>query len=496
MLSLGPVMYLGIDIGTSAVKAIVIDDDEALLASASAEVETSRPKPLWSEQQPEDWWTAVGAALSELRRAFGSRLTGVKAIGLSGQMHGNVVLDGAMNSIRPAIIWNDGRALVECVELAERIPAIGHICGVPPMPGFSAPKYRWLMKHEPENFAQIRHVMVPKDYVRFKMTGEFATDMSDASGMLLLDAGRRQWSQEVVEACGLSPTMLPKLLEGTEISGRLRVAIADAWGLAPGTPVVAGAGDAAAGAVGAGAIKEGDAFISLGTSGQYFIARENYVPSPESLIHTFCHCLPGRWFQMAAMLNGASPLGWAAKLLGESDISKLLLEAEAEKTAAPQLYFLPYLTGERTPHNDPHAKGCFIGLTPATTRGQTVRAVLEGTGFMLADCQDILGCTGTLPEEVAVVGGGSKSALWMQIIADTLGRPVLQVEAGESGPALGAARLARIGTSGEPIGAVCRKPRVTGRFAPDPQAAAAYARRLPIFREAYRALKPVFRMGA
>lgn len=489
-------MYLGIDIGTSAVKIIVVDEAENVRATATAGIETLRPQPLWSEQNPDDWWTAIGAVIAELRRAMGGRFGAIGAIGLSGQMHGNVVLDREMRPIRPAIIWNDGRSLAECDELRHLVPGIGTLCGVPPMPGFSAPKYLWLKKHEPENFALIRHVMLPKDFVRLKMTGELATDMCDASGTLLLDVSQRQWALTVVEACGLSPGMLPTLMEGTEISGALRADVAAQWGLKPGIPVVAGAGDAAAGAIGAGAVNEGDAFISLGTSGQYFIARETYAPSPERFIHTFGHSLPGRWFQMAAMLNGASPLGLAAQLLGEPDIAKLLAEAEAEQQRAPQLYFLPYLTGERTPHNDPYAKGAFIGLTPATTRGQATRAVLEGTGFMLADCQEILGRTGALPAEVGVVGGGSKSPLWMQIIADMLGRPVLQVEAGEAGPALGAARLARLGATGEAVNDVCRKPKVTRRFAPDPQAHGAYGARLKVFRETYLALKPVFRMGA
>ncbi len=496
MLSVVAVMYLGIDIGTSAVKVIVVDLSETVLATATAGLETQRPLPLWSEQNPEDWWTAIGMAIAELRSAMGRRFGEVCAIGLSGQMHGNVVLGRDKRPIRPAIIWNDGRSLAECEELSSLVPDIGHLCGVPPMPGFSAPKYLWLKKHEPENFALIAHVMLPKDFVRLMMTGEMATDMCDASGALLLDVGQRRWAHSVVEACGLSPAMLPVLLEGTEISGALRADVAAQWGLKPGTPVVAGAGDAAAGAVGAGAVNEGDAFISLGTSGQYFIARETYAPLPESLIHTFGHSLPGRWFQMAAMLNGASPLGIAAQWLGEPDIGRLLSEAEAEQQRSQQLYFLPYLTGERTPHNDPHAKGAFIGLTPATTRAQMTRAVLEGTGFMLADCQEILGRTGALPAEVSVTGGGSKSPLWMQIIADMLGRPVLQVEAGEAGPALGAARLARIGTTGEAVDEVCRKPKVKRRFVPDPHAHAAYSARLKVFREAYLALKPVFRINA
>ena len=267
-------MYLGIDIGTSAVKAIVVDESESVLATATASLETQRLQPLWSEQNPDDWWTAVAATVLELRAKLGDAFGAVRAIGLSGQMHGNVVLDAGQRPVRPAIIWNDGRSAAECDELTALVPEIGHICGVPPMPGFSAPKYRWLLKNEPQNFAKIRHVMLPKDYVRLQMTGEIATDICDASGALLLDVGKRQWSAPVIEACGLTPSMLPQLMEGTEVAGGLSAKIASSWGLKTGLPVVAGAGDAAAGAVGAGAVNEGDAFISLGTSGQYFIARE------------------------------------------------------------------------------------------------------------------------------------------------------------------------------------------------------------------------------
>lgn len=485
-------MFLGIDIGTSAVKSIVVDDNEDILATATAELTISRPQPLWSEQNPDDWWVAVEKTIVELRAALGARFVGIRGIGLSGQMHGNVLLDAGMRPIRPAMLWNDGRSAAECEELASLVPGIGQLCGVPPMPGFAAPKYRWLMKHEPQNVARIRHVMLPKDFVRLKMTGEVATDMCDASGALLLDVGKRAWSPAVVHACGLEMTALPKLMEGCEISGGLSASVAQAWGLVPGVPAVAGAGDAAAGAIGSGAVAEGDAFISLGTSGQYFITRESYAPAPENLIHTFCHGLPGRWFQMAALLNGASPLGWAAKLVGEADISLLLAEAEAETERAPQLYFLPYLTGERTPHNDPHAKAVFFGMTPTTSRAQLIRAVLEGVGFALADCQDIMASTGPLPAEIGVVGGGSRSALWMQILADMLGRPALQLEGGEAGPALGAARLARIGVGGEAITDVCKKPRVARRFEPQAESHAAYASRLPVFRDIYRALKPIF----
>jgi xylulokinase len=483
-------MFLGLDVGTSSVKAVVVDEAQRIVASASAPLAVSRPHELWSEQNPEDWWAAIDKAVHELRAAAGNGWSGIRAIGLSGQMHGAVLLDEACQPLRPAILHNDGRAHLEADELNRRLPAIGRIAGVPAMPGFVAPKLLWLQRHEPG--ARARHLLMPKDYVRLRMTGSLATDMCDASGALLLDSGRRCWSPDIAEACGIAPGLLPAALEGPAVSGQLSGAVAAGWGLSPGTIVAAGAGDAAAGAIGSGAVKPGDAFISIGTATQYFVARDHYRPAPEHLVHTFCHGLPERWFQMAALLNGAGALAWAAGLLGEPDIGKLMAETEAAFTGPSPILFLPYLSGERTPHNNPHARGVLFGLNPASSREQVIQAVLEGVALSLADAQGHVEATGALPSRIAVNGGGSRSRLWMTILASALDKTVLLAEGAEAGPAFGAARLARLAATGEDPAEVCGKPPIAAEIDPDPALAQAYAERLEKFRNLYKALIPLF----
>jgi xylulokinase len=486
-------MFLGIDIGTSSVKAVLVNEGQAILASATAPLAISRPHELWSEQNPEDWWNAIEQAVVELRGKAGTAWGGVKAIGLSGQMHGVVLLDEAGLPLRPAILHNDGRAFAEAEELNRALPAIGTIAGVPAMPGFAAPKLIWLRKHEPEVMAKARHLLLPKDYVRFRMTGSFATDMCDASGALLLDGARRAWSPEIAAACGIEMSLLPTALEGSAVSGQLKGAVAGAWGLAPGTIVAAGAGDAAAGAIASGVIGEGDAFISLGTATQYFVARESYRPAPQHLIHSFCHGLPGRWFQMAALLNGAGALAWAAGLMGRNDIGKLLEETEKAFAGSPSpVLFLPYLSGERTPHNNPHAKGVLFGLTAGTTPEQVTQAVLEGVALSLADAQGYLAETGALPNHIAVNGGGARSRFWMKILASALGKTVLLQDGSEAGPAFGAARLARLSATGEDPAGVCSKPSTAEEIAPDPKLSRAYAGSLTRFRALYQAVSPLY----
>ena len=485
-------MYLGIDLGTSSVKAVVVDGAQHIVAAAVAPIALSRPQALWSEQNPEDWWMAVEQAVAELRGTAGAAWSAISAIGLSGQMHGLVLLDEAGLPLRPAILHNDGRAFAEAEALNRQLPEIGAIAGVPAMPGFAAPKLLWLARHEPEVLARARHVLLPKDYVRFRLTGDFATDMCDASGALLLDTGQRQWSPEIIQACGIGMDMLPAALEGNAVSGTLSKELAARWGLAPGIPVAAGAGDAAAGAVASGAVNAGDAFISLGTATQYFVARAEYRPAPQHLIHSFCHGLPNRWFQMAALLNGAGALAWAAGLLGKSDIGALLAETERAFTGPSPVLFLPYLSGERTPHNNPHAKGVLFGLTPSTTPEQVTQAVLEGVALSLADVQGSLEETGALPDRIAVNGGGSRSRFWMRILASALNKTVLLQDGSESGPAFGAARLARLAATGEDPAAVCSKPRIAEEIAPDQALAEAYSQRLTRFRALYRAVVPLF----
>lgn len=485
-------MFLGIDIGTSSVKAVVVDGDQRLIASASAPLAVSRPHELWSEQHPDEWWTAVEAAIAELRAAAGSSWEAIEAIGLSGQMHGAVLTDADGRPLRPAILHNDGRSFAEAAELNRRLPNIGQIAGVPAMPGFAAPKLLWLARHEPDVLHGARHLLLPKDYVRFQMSGSYATDMCDASGALLLDCARRRWSPEIAAACGIDLSLLPPVLEGSAVAGTLRTALAAAWGLKAGTPLAAGTGDAAAGAIAAGAVNEGDAFISLGTAAQYFVARESYRPAPEHLVHSFCHGLPQRWFQMAALLNGAGALAWAAELLGRQDIGAMLASAEAAFTGPSPLIFLPYLSGERTPHNNAHAKGVLFGLTPSSGAEQVTQAVLEGVALALADCQSYVAATGALPDHIAVNGGGSRSPFWMRILASALGKTVLVQEDSGAGPAFGAARLARLAATGEDPSQVCTKPPIAAEIDPDPALAEAHQERLSRFRKLYQAVKPFY----
>lgn len=485
-------MFLGIDIGTSSVKAVVVDGDQRLIASASAPLAVSRPHELWSEQHPDEWWTAVEAAIAELRAAAGSSWEAIQAIGLSGQMHGAVLTDANDQPLRPAILHNDGRAFAEAADLNRRLPEIGQIAGVPAMPGFAASKLLWLARHEPDVLRKAHHLLLPKDYVRFRMSGSYATDMCDASGALLLDCARRQWSPEIAGACGIDLSLLPPVLEGSAVAGRLRAKVAAAWGLKPGTPLATGTGDAAAGAVAAGAVNEGDAFISLGTAAQYFVARESYHPAPEHLVHSFCHGLPRRWFQMAALLNGAGALAWAADLLGKRDIGAMLAASEAAFTGPSPLIFLPYLSGERTPHNNAHARGVLFGLTPASGPEQVTQAVVEGVALALADCQSYVAETGALPDHIAVNGGGARSAFWMKILASALGKTVLVQEDSGAGPAFGAARLARLAATGENPSQLCTKPPNAAEIRPDPGLAEAYHERLGRFRDLYRAVRPFY----
>lgn len=485
-------MYLGIDIGTSAVKVVMVDDDQRERASGSAPLGLSRPTPLWSEQDPEDWWAAVAAAVGQVRRAASRDFGRVAAIGLSGQMHGLVLLDNQGTPLRPAILHDDGRSFAEAAALNRAVPDLGRIAGVPAMPGFVSSKLLWMKAHEPGTLAKARHLLMPKDYIRFRLTGGFVTDMCDAAGSGLFDCAARHWSPAIVAACGIDPALLPVAQEGPTVSGQLDAGAASDLGLRPGLPVATGTGDAAAGAIGAGAVTAGDAFISLGTAAQYFITREKHDPAPEQLIHSFCHGLPGRWFQMAALLNGAGCLAWVAGIVGESDIGRLLAETEARFAGPSPVIFLPYLAGERTPHGNPHARGVFFGMSGATTATDLVQAVLEGVALSLADCQAILARNGPLPEAVAVTGGGSRSRFWMRLLASALHRTILLQEGSETGPAHGAARLARLSVTGEDPAAVCMKPAIAGQIRPEPELVEAYADRLVRFRALYRALEGQF----
>lgn len=439
-------MYLGLDIGTSGVKAILLSDHGDVVAQATASLPISRPKPLWSEQNADDWWTATNTAVDRLPIEERSK---VQAIGLAGQMHGATLLDERNQPLRPAILWNDGRSEAACKTLETRVATSRIITGNIAMPGFTAPKLIWTANFESEVFEKTRKVLLPKDYVRFLMTGEFATDLSDAAGTLWLDVAKRDWSDEMLKACHLTREHMPTVVEGNQITGDLLSAVAEQWKIPAGTPVIAGGGDNAAGAVGMGVFNPGDAFLSLGTSGVLFAADDAYRPNPESGVHTFCHAVPDRWHQMSVMLSAASCLDWASRFAGIDDVGQLISAAEARgDVGTSETLFLPYLSGERTPHNNPRAKGVLFGLSHESDAAELGQAVLEGVALGFADGLDVLASSSDIAS-ISVIGGGARSQYWGRILAAALNRPLVYRKNADVGPALGAARLAQMGVNGQ-----------------------------------------------
>jgi xylulokinase len=480
-------MFLGIDIGTSGVKAVVIAPDGTVAGQGTAALTVSRPKPLWSEQAPEDWWAATSAAVRAIDPAV---RRAVRGIGLAGQMHGATLLGADDKPLRPAILWNDGRSYVECEELEAAADFHGIAANLV-MPGFTAPKLAWARKHEPEIFEQIRTVLLPKDYVRLAMTGEKASDMSDSAGTLWLDVAKRTWSDTLLGATGLSEDQMPTLHEGTGVTGTLRADVAELWGMAP-VPVVGGGGDNAAGAVGVGVIADGDALLSLGTSGVIFVATDTLRPNPERAVHAFCHCLPDMWHQMAVHLSAASCIDWVAKLTGAANAPEVFARAEEAGLSGNEL-FLPYLSGERTPHNDALVRGAFLNLDYETSPGRLAQSVLEGVAFTLADGLDALRDAGTTIERLAVIGGGARSSYWGRIISAAFETPLVYLRGGEVGPALGAARLARVAVDQADPREVCAPPPVERVIEPDQRDVDLLAPKKTAFRAAYPHISPKVR---
>jgi xylulokinase len=482
--------YLGIDLGTSEVKLLLLDGEGRIVGQAGAPLSVSRPQPLWSEQSPQDWWQATEAAVAKLRSSHPQAWPQVRAIGLSGQMHGAVLLGVGDRVLRPAILWNDGRSHAECEALTRRAPMLHAVAGNLAMPGFTAPKLLWVQAHEPEVFAQVRTVLLPKDYLRLLLSGEKVSDPSDAAGTLWLDVAARDWSDELLAACDLQRLQMPRLVESNQPGGVLKPEIAKAWGLGPEVVIAGGAGDNAASAIGIGAVRPGDGFISLGTSGVLFVVNDRYRPNPASAVHAFCHALPQRWHQMSVMLSAASCLKWFVNFSGAHDEASLLADvaqlSPAALASAP--LFLPYLAGERTPHNDPFAQGVFFGLTHESTRALGAYSVLEGVAFGMADGLAALQAAGTEVHQLSLVGGGARSGLWAQLIADTLNVEIVTHTGGETGGALGAARLGWLAAGGAEA-QVCAKPDIAMRYRPDAGRHAVLQPRLQRFREIYQRLK-------
>ncbi|MDR3670892.1 MAG: xylulokinase [Holophaga sp.] len=460
-------MFLGIDLGTSEVKVVLLQNNHKIVTNGSHRIPQARPHPRWSEQDPRDWWSATCAAVLELRAQAPGAFAAIQAIGLSGQMHGATLLDAEDRVLRPAILWNDTRASAECVELTERFPALAQVAGNLAMPGFTAPKLLWVARHEPELFARVATVLLPKDYLRLMLTGDKVSDMSDASGTLWLDVARRDWSDPLLAATGLSRAHMPRLVEGSAPSGILRPSLAKAWGLSGPVIVAGGGGDNAASAIGTGATAPGDGFLSLGTSGVLFVVTDRFRPNPGSAVHAFCHALPGRWHQMSVMLSAASCLAWVTRLLGARNEAALLdlVRASTPAQLARAPIFLPYLSGERTPHNDAEAQGAFFGLDHDTGPAQLTWSVLEGVAFGLLDGLNALKDAGTEVGRLALLGGGSRSPEWAQLIASCLDTEIVTTAGSETGAALGAARLGWLAAGGREA-EVCRAPEITRCFTP------------------------------
>ena len=445
---------VGVDVSTTAVKAILIDARGSVIGSASTPLSLSIPQPGWSEQDPADWWNATVTSIRALLERSSVPSENIAALGLTGQMHGAVFLDTRGEIIRPAILWNDARTASQCAEIVDLIgeERLRKITGNPALVGFQAPKILWLKEHEPENFAKVWHILLPKDYIRYRLSGEFATDASDAAGTLLLDLAQRDWSDEILSRLAIPREWLPDVYEGPDVTGHVTAEMARLTGLPPGTPLVAGAGDNAAAAIGSGVVQEGTGLLSLGTSGVIFVPTDMPRIDPTGTLHAFCHAIPGAYHLMGVILSAGGSLRWARDVLSghgpneaELDDYDAFIEPVTHiPPGAGGLFFLPYLAGERTPHMDPTARGAWIGLSLAHRQEHMVRAVLEGVAFALRDAWERMKMLGIAPPTLRIVGGGAKSAAWREIIAAVLDVP-LQRLATDEGAAFGAAILAGVG---------------------------------------------------
>jgi xylulokinase len=480
-------MYLGLDLGTSGVKAMLIDGDQKIIGSANGSLDVSRPHHGWSEQEPSHWIRASEEAIAGLKAKHPKELAAVKGIGLSGQMHGATLLDADDKVLRPCILWNDTRSYVEAAAL-DADPKFRKLTGNIVFPGFTAPKLAWVAKNEPEIFAKVAKVLLPKDYLRLWLTGEHISEMSDSAGTSWLDTGKRKWSSELLAATGLDEKHMPTLVEGTEQGGKLRGELASQWGITGSVVVAGGAGDNAASACGMGTVSHGAAFVSLGTSGVLFAANGSYLPKPESAVHAFCHALPNTWHQMGVILSATDALNWHSHVTAKS-AADLTAELGETLKAPSGVTFLPYLSGERTPHNDAVIRGAFIGLEHESSRVVLTQAVLEGVSFAIRDNLEALRSAGTDISRVTAIGGGSRSRYWLASIATALGVPVDLPADGDFGAAFGAARLGLIAATGADPVAVCTPPKTDGTIEPDTALSGAYEEAYGRYRSLYPAIK-------
>jgi xylulokinase len=494
--------FMGIDVSTTGVKALLVDQKGNVAGSANSELPLYTPQPLWSEQEPADWWTGAVSSVREVLRTTGIPGDQVVGIGLTGQMHGLTLLDEAGRVLRPAILWNDQRTGAQCDEIRARLgkPRLIQITGNDALTGFTAPKILWVQENEPEVYQLIRHILLPKDYVRYRLTGAYAIDRADAAGTILLDIHTRDWSPVMLEALGIPLEWLPKTYEGPEITGRITREAAQHTGLREGVPVIAGGGDQAAGAIGMGAVQPGIVSLALGTSGVVFATTGQAFIEPEGRLHAFCHSVPGRWHLMGVMLSAAGSLRWYRDTFAPgTGYDELLVPAGGVAEGCEGVMFLPYLTGERTPYPDPLARGAFAGLTVRHGMAHMTRAVLEGVAFGLRDSFELIKASGlSTIRQVRVSGGGARSPLWRQILADVFAVELVTVNTTE-GAAYGAALLAGVGTGAwADVDSACQATvRLTGSTSPRPDKAARYEQIYAIYRDLYPALKDIsHRLGS
>lgn len=489
--------FLGIDVSTTATKVLIIDAGGSVVAVSATEYSFDAPRPLWSEQHPDLWWSGASRSVRQALESAGLQGSDIAGIGLTGQMHGLVLLDGDGAVLRPSILWNDQRTARECDEIRERVGRTDLIAitGNDALTGFTAPKILWVRNNEPEIFERVRHVLLPKDFVRLRLTNEYATDKAGAAGTLLMDVRKREWSSEVLDRLEIPSGWMPRTYEGPEVTGMVTREAAEATGLAAGTPVVAGGGDQSAGAVGVGAVREGIVALTLGTSGVVFAAVDEPFIEPEGRLHAFCHALPDRWHLMGVMLSAAGSLRWYRDTLSPgTSFDDLLSPARAVPAGSEGLLFLPYLTGERTPHADPNARGAFVGLTVRHQQEHLTRAVLEGVAFGLRDGFELMRGAGLRSiDQVRVAGGGAKSALWRDILAAVLDTELVTVNTSE-GAAFGAALLAGVGAKHWPtVENACDSTiAVTGTTAVSTELVREYESHYEHYRALYPALRETF----
>lgn len=480
-------MFVGLDLGTSGVKAMLTDERGTIVATTHAALTNERPYEGWSEQDPNSWIEAADDAMMALAHEYPKEISAVRGIGLSGQMHGATLINDQGKALRPSMLWNDTRSAQQAATL-DADPSFRSLTGNIVFPGFTAPKVVWVKDNEPDLFKQIDKVLLPKDFLRLWLVGDAVSEMSDASGTSWLDVGRRRWSTTLLDACDLNESHMPRLVEGTEVSGQLRSALAAKWGIRGACVVAGGGGDNAASAIGMGTVAQGQAFVSIGTSGVLFAANDAYLPNPESAVHAFCHAMPERWHQMGVILSAADSLTWWANQCASSP--KALTSALGDNVSQPSpCQFLPYLGGERTPHNDADIRGAFIGLGHNDGRDQMTQAVLEGVAFAFRDCLVALKEAGTELTGLTAIGGGSNARIWLDIIASVLDLPISVPQDGDFGGAYGAARLGRLAATGENVDDVCTPPKTRFMVEPKADLVSAYGEAHQRYQKSYHLLK-------